>query len=210
MSIKLAVFDFDSTLMDGESIGFLAKKMGIEVQIHSITRKAMAGEIDFFEALKARVVLLKGLSVKEAKSALSNLPLITGAVELLSFLKSKGISCVCFSGGFMWGVESVASRLGLDAYFANILHHKDGLLTGEVGGYMMFNDSKGIMIKQIQNLMNIDKESTLCVGDGANDISMFLHAKISIAFCAKEILKLYATHIVDIKDLREIIKIIEP
>lgn len=209
MDLKLAVFDFDSTLMDGESIGFLAKKMGIEDEVGEITKKAMAGEMDFFEALKKRVALLKGMPVKEAKEALSNLPLINGANKLIAFLKKRGIRCVCFSGGFMWGVESVSKTLGLDAYFANILHHKDDMLSGEVGGYMMFNDSKGVMLKQIQALMGIDEEKTLCVGDGANDISMFQCAKYSVAFCAKDVLKPYASHVLDIKDLSQIIKIIE-
>lgn len=209
MDLRLAVFDFDSTLMDGESIGFLAKRLGIEAEVSEITRRAMAGEMDFFEALKKRVSLLKGMSIKEAKEALSNLPLIEGGSKLIAFLKQRGVRCVCFSGGFMWGVESVSKTLGLDAYFANILHHKDGVLSGEVGGYMMFNDSKGIMLKQLQALMGIDQEKTLCVGDGANDISMFKCAKYSVAFCAKDVLKPYASHVLDIKDLSQIIKIIE-
>ena len=56
--MKLAVFDFDSTLMDGETIDFYAKELGIEKEISTITKKAMAGELDFFESLTSRVSLL--------------------------------------------------------------------------------------------------------------------------------------------------------
>ena len=35
--MKLAVFDFDSTLMDGETIEFLAREVGIEEQVKKIT-----------------------------------------------------------------------------------------------------------------------------------------------------------------------------
>ena len=49
--MKLAVFDFDSTLMDGETLEFLAKEIGIEKTIKEITSKAMPGEIDFFKNL---------------------------------------------------------------------------------------------------------------------------------------------------------------
>ena len=49
--MKLAVFDFDSTLMDGETLEFLAAEAGIEAQIKEITGKAMRGELDFFESL---------------------------------------------------------------------------------------------------------------------------------------------------------------
>jgi len=45
---KLAVFDFDSTLMDGETIDFLAKPLGLEEQVAVITKRAMDGELDFF------------------------------------------------------------------------------------------------------------------------------------------------------------------
>jgi len=38
--MKLAVFDFDSTLMDGETINFLAKELGIEEKVAQITEKA--------------------------------------------------------------------------------------------------------------------------------------------------------------------------
>lgn len=35
--MKLAVFDFDSTLMDGETLEFLAKEIGIEKEVKKIT-----------------------------------------------------------------------------------------------------------------------------------------------------------------------------
>ena len=48
MDLKLAVFDFDSTLMDGETIDFFAKELGIEEKVSYITEEAMAGRLDFF------------------------------------------------------------------------------------------------------------------------------------------------------------------
>ncbi len=96
--------------------------------------------------------------------------------------------------------------LGLDASFANILHHKDGILTGQVGGEMMFSDSKGQMLQRLQNLLHITPSETIVVGDGANDLSMFKYADTRIAFCAKEVLKKEATLIIDTQDLTQIPK----
>ena len=205
--MKLAVFDFDSTLMDGETIDFLAKELGFEAEVAEITERAMAGELDFFDSLVSRVSLLKGLEVDRVNSICQNLPLINGAKEAVESLKSQGFRVVCFSGGFRNATEPVCASLGIDADFSNYLHEKDGILTGLVGGEMMFSDSKGKMVTRLQNLLGVSKTNTLVVGDGANDISMFRHAGVSVAFCAKPILKEAATDIVDVKDLREVAKI---
>ena len=205
--MKLAVFDFDSTLMDGETIDFLAKELGFEAEVADITERAMAGELDFFDSLVSRVSLLKGLEVDRVNSICQNLPLINGAKEAVESLKSQGFRVVCFSGGFRNATEPICASIGIDADFSNYLHEKDGILTGLVGGEMMFSDSKGKMVKRLQNLLGVSKENTLVVGDGANDISMFRHAGVSVAFCAKPILKEVATDIVDVKDLREVAKI---
>ena len=42
--MKLAVFDFDSTLMDGETIDILAREMNLEKEVATITESAMAEE----------------------------------------------------------------------------------------------------------------------------------------------------------------------
>lgn len=203
--MKLAVFDFDSTLMDGETIDFLAKPLGLEEKVATITQKAMAGELDFFESLIQRVTLLKGLEYSEAVKICQDLPLMPGAYEIIPQLKKMGYKVVCFSGGFRTATSPAKEKLGLDADFSNVLHEKDGILTGLVGGDMMFGHSKGDMIQRLQGILGVSKENTLVCGDGANDLSMFAHAHTRIAFCAKEVLKKEANIIVDTKDLTKIL-----
>ena len=41
--MKLAVFDFDSTLMDGETIDILAFEFGLGDEVKKITEEAMSG-----------------------------------------------------------------------------------------------------------------------------------------------------------------------
>ena len=202
---RLAVFDFDSTLMDGETLEFFACELGIQDKIKAITDRAMKGELDFFESLTERVSYLKGLQIKKVDEICHNLPIMNGAEETIKGLKLKGYIVVCFSGGFRNATEYFAKKIGLDGEFANILHSKDGLLTGEVGGEMMFNNSKGEMLKRLQKLLNISEADTLAVGDGANDLSMFKLAGMRAAFCAKPILKEAANIIIDEKDLRKIL-----
>lgn len=204
--MKLAVFDFDSTLMDGETIEFLAEEMGVSEEVAKVTKKAMEGELDFYESLKTRVKLLEGMSKNRAIEICQNLPLITGAKETISTLKNNGYKVVCFSGGFKFATEYFRDVLGLDGEFSNTLHSKNDTLTGEVGGEMMFDFSKGKMLLTLQRLLGATKEETLVVGDGANDASMFVYADKKVAFCAKEILKKQANIIIDKKDLKEILQ----
>lgn len=203
--MKLAVFDFDSTLMDGETIDFLAKPLGLEEKVAGITEKAMAGELDFFESLIERVSLLEGLEYTKAVEICKDLPLMPGAYEIIPELKKMGYKVVCFSGGFRIGTSPAKDKLGLDADFSNVLHERDGILTGLVGGDMMFGYSKGDMIQRLQNILGVSKADTLVCGDGANDLSMFAHADTRVAFCAKEVLKKEANIIVDTKDLTKIL-----
>lgn len=203
--MKLAVFDFDSTLMDGETIDFLAQELGIKEKVAKITEEAMRGQLDFFESLTTRVALLKGLSYKKAVDICASLPTMEGAEVTIKELQKMGYKVVCFSGGFRIGTMPFKEKYGLDAEFSNTLHHKDGLLSGLIGGEMMFGSSKGDMLQRLQTLMNIPQKDTLVVGDGANDISMFQYAHNKVAFCAHDILKKEANIIIDTKDLTQIL-----
>ena len=207
---KLVVFDFDSTLMDGETIDFLAEPLGLKEKVAAITESAMRGELDFFESLTTRVRLLEGLSVETVDTVCRNLPLMPGAKETVAKLKEAGHRVVVFSGGFRNATSHFREILGYDADFSNILHARHDKLTGLVGGDMMFDFSKGDMLVRLQNLLGATPERTVAIGDGANDLSMFAHAGLKIAFCAKTVLKEAADIAVERKDLTQVLAHIEP
>jgi len=203
--MKLCVMDFDSTLMDGETIDFIAELAGIKDKIAKITQKAMEGELDFFESLTKRVKLLKGISYKKVDEICSNLPYMPGANNFTKQMKNKGYKIVIFSGGFRNATSKAVLKFNLDGDFANILHQKDGVLTGLVGGDMMFNFSKGDMLKRLQKILGISQENTIVIGDGANDKSMFEFAQKKVAFCAHKILEKEANIVIKNKNLEEIL-----
>jgi len=206
--MKLAVFDFDSTLMDGETIDFLAEPLGLKDKVASITEMAMRGELDFFESLIMRVKLLEGLEEKKVDEICHNLPMMPGADETIKALKKEGYKVVVFSGGFRNATSYYKDILGLDADFSNFLHSKNGILTGLVGGEMMRSEAKGDMLKRLQDVLGITKNNTLVIGDGANDLSMFKYADKRVAFCAKDVLKKEANIVIEEKDLTKILEFI--
>lgn len=204
--MKLCVFDCDSTLIDAETIDELARLNGQNTAVAAITERAMAGELDFFEALSERVKLLQGIRYEAACEVCHSLPLMPGAHEAVTHLRARGYKVIIFSGGFREATKPLAQKLNADADFANFLHHKDGQLTGLVGGEMMRAEAKGTMLMRLQQLLGVSPKDTVAVGDGANDLAMFAHSDTRIAFCAKPVLRQAATACVDDKDLRGVLE----
>lgn len=213
--MKLAVFDFDNTLINAETIDVLARKLDsinaenkIEDKIKEITSKAMQGELDFYEALTKRVSYLKGLKLEDALACTRSLEIIKGAKECIKELKKRGYRVICFSGGFRIATDYYKDILGLDATFSNDLIVKNGALVGEVSGEMMSKDSKGILLNNLKLVFGLDSKDCVAIGDGANDISMFKQCDKSIAFCAKKIVVDNATFSIDKKDLSLVLDLI--
>ncbi|BCD46138.1 phosphoserine phosphatase SerB [Helicobacter suis] len=202
--MKLAVFDFDSTLIKAETLEVLTQAYKADAEIKEITQKAMEGKMDFYESLMHRVACLKGMDFKEAKNICENLPLQQGAYEVVLGLQARGYKVVCFSGGFTLATSFFKEKLKLDGDFSNTLHVEKGVLNGQVSGPMMRGDSKFELLQSLQGLLGV--KQTLVVGDGANDIGMFALADVSIAFNAKEIVKKAAKIVAQTTDLREILE----
>ncbi|CRF51303.1 Phosphoserine phosphatase [Helicobacter heilmannii] len=202
--MKLAVFDFDSTLVDAETIEELAKAHGVGQEVINTTELAMAGKADFYTSLISRAGLLKGMDAKHAQEICQNLPLHKGALEVVQGLQALDYRVVCLSGGFKWATGHFKKKLGLDADFSNTLHVSGGVLTGEVSGPLMRGDSKAEILASLQSLLR--PKHTLAIGDGANDIGMFKLANVSVAFNAKEITKKAATFIAQSLDLQEVLE----
>jgi phosphoserine phosphatase len=197
----------DGTLIDGEAIDELAKAAHVEDLVVALTKRAMRGEMDFEEALRERVKLLKGLAVTEVERVALNVPLMKGAKEIIRELK-KDYKIAMVSGGFTIIARRVAEQLEIDCFVANELITKDGVLTGGVEGPLVRNNSKKRVLEAIAEREGVRHEDCIVIGDGANDVSMFEAAGFSIAFNANPILYDVADVIITKKDLSLILPVL--
>ena len=186
---RLVVFDVDSTLVQGEVIEMLAAKAGCEAQVAEITERAMRGELDFAQALHARVATLAGLDESVLDEVAEQIELTPGARTTVRTLKRLGFRCGVVSGGFSRVIEQLVADLGLDFCVANELEVVDGKLTGKVLGDVVDRAGKAASLRRFAEKFNIPLAQCVAVGDGANDIDMLSTAGLGVAFNAKPALR---------------------
>ncbi|HEX4082894.1 MAG TPA: ACT domain-containing protein, partial [Acidimicrobiales bacterium] len=95
----LIVLDVDSTLLQGEVIDLLAERAGCADAVAAVTAAAMAGEVDFADAMHERLALLVGLDAKVLAEVADALVLAPGARTLIRTLQRLGYVTALVSGG---------------------------------------------------------------------------------------------------------------
>jgi phosphoserine phosphatase len=186
---RLVVLDVDSTLIRDEGIDVLAQHAGVAEQVKALTVRAMAGELDFEESLRARVGLLRGLPIGKVDKVRDALVLTPGAAIFVRTLKRLGYHVGVVSGGFTHFTDRFVSELGLDFAAANTLEVVDGVLTGELLGGIVDRPGKAEALTRFAEQFGVPLSQTVAVGDGANDIDMLKIAGLGIAFNAKAALR---------------------
>lgn len=200
---KLLVADMDSTMIEQECIDELADAVGIKDQVAEITRRAMNGELDFEQALRTRVGLIKGLErrvIEEIRR--EHITLAPGGRALIHTMKAFGAYTSLVSGGFTYFADYFAKRIGFDEAVANVLEF-DGeeRLTGTVAPPIVDKTTKLTRLQTLAAERSIPMEQTLAVGDGANDLDMIRAAGLGVAVHAKPHVAAEADVRIDFADL---------
>ena len=201
----LAIFDVEGVLYDAEYLPVLAEKLNKEKEIWEITKRGIAGSIDWEQGLKERVKLLRGLDYETCLEVANSLPIMTGAKEACQTLKDAGWKLMAVSGGFTIITDRLKQELHLDYVFSNELVFKDNKLDDVIVN-VNADKAKSAIIKITE--WNERKEDVTVVVDGANDVKLFDVSGLGIAFRAQDLVKDLATVTLDEKDLSKIIDII--
>jgi phosphoserine phosphatase len=201
----LLVADMDSTIVAGETLDDLAAIAGVGEQVAAITRQSMNGEIDFREALRARVAMLKGLNLAALEQAWRRTELNPGAKTLVATMRRHGALTALVSGGFTFFTARVAALCGFDQHRANTLLDDGTVLTGEVAEPVLASDTKLATLHELASLRGVRLTATLAVGDGANDLPMLTEAGLGVAYRAKPVVAERVENRIDYADLRALL-----
>ena len=202
---RLVLLDMDSTLIQQEVIDLLAKHAGKLDQVSQITERAMAGDLDFSQALSARVALLAGLDQSVIELVRKEITLTNGAKELIETLHKQGHKVGVVSGGFLDVIEPILKDLKIDFYRANKLEIMNGKVTGKTEGAIIDRVAKFSSLQEFAKIEGVELSQTVAIGDGANDLDMIEAAGLGIAFNAKPKVAAAAATTISTSDLSTVL-----
>jgi len=206
MKYRLVLFDVDSTLIEQEVIDLLGARASRGEEVSKITAQAMAGELNFDEALKARVALLKGLPESVFQDVLDDISFTPGAESLIDELLRSDYRIGVVSGGFLNVLDSLLKDFNFNFVRANSLEVVDGYLTGETIGTVINRRGKALALKDFAEMSGVQLGECVAVGDGSNDLEMIQLAGLGVSYRGKEILNQAADVVIEEPGLDQLLK----
>ncbi len=186
---RLVVFDMDSTLIQQEVIVEMATEYNIGEKVKAITERAMNGELDFDNALRERIALLKGFERKHMERIRARLTLSPGVALFIRTFRLHGGFTAIASGGFHYFADFFRDSLPMEYAIANHLDWDGEVLSGVVTGEIVNAEKKRKIIIDLRERHGLSREQTIAVGDGANDLLMLKEAGMGVAWHAKDLVR---------------------
>jgi phosphoserine phosphatase len=200
---RLLLADMDSTMIGQECIDELAGFIGERARVAAITERAMRGEIEFAPALRERVAVLAGLPAAVVDEVIATrITLTPGGPTLVRTMRRHGAYTCLVSGGFTVFTAKIGTLIGFDENRGNsLIVGNDGRFAGIVAEPILGRDAKLETLRELRGKHGLDRNDTLVVGDGANDLAMIGEAGLGVAFRAKPLVAQSAAARIDHGDL---------
>jgi len=200
----------DGVLADIESSWvFVHRRFGVNND-HSLYAY-LRGEIDDLEFIRRDIALWreKDPDVDEGKISkiLGDVPLMRGAKETVSELRTRGYKSAIVSAGIDLLAERISRECGIDLHLANGLGKlPSGKLTGEGILNVRLMD-KGEAVVSAARTLEVALNDTVSVGNSRYDVTMFERTGSSIAFHPSDnFVRSRAKQVVEDGDLTTLLK----
>ena len=116
-------------------------------------------------------------------------------------MRKHGAYTCLVSGGFTLFTSRIGAMIGFDEDRANTLAVEGGRFSGLVTEPILGREAKLRTLQELTARLNLAKEDTLAVGDGANDIPMIEAAGLGVAYHGKPAVAAAAAARIDHGDL---------
>ena len=141
------------------------------------------GLLHLESAMKRIFTMFKGLSAKEFFQIHKKIPLTPGTEEVFKRLNKNGYRTALISSGLPTQVvKDFATRLQADYAYGLELEIIDERLTGVIGGDVIKQGGKAVVLKRILQKENLTPKECVMVADDRNNISMFPLCKLRIGY----------------------------
>ncbi|MFH1200334.1 MAG: phosphoserine phosphatase SerB [Candidatus Micrarchaeota archaeon] len=202
---KLAAFDFDSTLIEEESIDEIARLAGQDAfeEISKITKMVNDGKLGIREGMKKRVAKFKGIEVVRVRHAARGLHFKKGFSETVRGFKKRGYVLAIISGGFGVIFDELKKTVPEMRLFDEILCNELGVSGGRLDGTceMKVCEEKGRLLKELAARRGVELRHVVAVGDGALDRTMLEAAGLGICLAGNPVAEKAADVVVRRNDL---------
>ncbi|HLE07188.1 MAG TPA: HAD family phosphatase [archaeon] len=181
ISMNLAVFDLEGTLVKEEFLVELGRAVGEEKEIEKITKLGLEGKINWENGLKNRIEILRGLEHETIAHAARKFTYREGAFEAIRFLRENNFEIAIITGGFGISACEISKNLGINFLACNELKFENGKLAGVT---VNVNGNKDEWLRFFAD--KLEAKITLAFGDGANDFAMLEAATYGKLLCNGE------------------------
>ena len=206
--IKVALLDFDGTLVTKDILDLLCGAVGKERESQHVNERFHRGELSGLLALVMRINFLSGMTQSQIKAALEpNNYLMPGATELMNYFKEQKIVTILASGNILPVLKYYQNLLGID-YVVGSTPQMDGeILVGIDESAFSSKNFKIDGINKILTKYGFTKEHVLAMGDSPSDKGIFDLSSCAIAVNPKGNIAEFADKVVR-DDLRKVVEIV--
>ncbi len=184
-SVKLVVFDCDSTLSAIEGIDELARVRGPEVfaRVEAMTRDAMDGKIAVEDVFARRLEIIRPRRTDVVAIGQRYIEQIEPtALETIRELKKAGWTPIILSGGFRQVIEPLAKHLGIDRIEAvDLFFDGEGNYTGFDKKFPSTRSGgKPVCIAELKR--ELSPTRVVMIGDGVSDLETVGIVELFVGF----------------------------